>query len=220
MTTYRDVLPPGGMAGMTKTEAAYREIRERILGGELAPGSAIDQESLAAEFGLSTTPVREALRKLEADGWVSLVAHREARVTPLSLVELDELYGVRLSLDPLAAELACKVIDDAGIAELRQLLADHQTPTAALSHNRILHRAIYRASGNATLVSILDQLWDRSDRYRLLLIRESPVVSVTSHEEHAAIVAAIAARDRRRVAKLMRQHLLASLETLRPMMRD
>jgi DNA-binding GntR family transcriptional regulator len=206
---------------MTKTEAAYLEIRARILSGELAPGGAIDQESLAADLGLSTTPVREALRKLESDGWVSLAAHREARIAPLSLVELEELYGVRLSLDPLAAELACRNIDDAGIAELQRLLAEHHQPSSDdLHHNRRLHRAIYVASGNATLTSILDQLWDRSDRYRLTLIQEDAVVSVTSQYEHADIVAAVAARDRRQVAKLMRQHLLASLEKLRPMMRD
>lgn len=210
------------IGSMTKTDAAYQEIRHRILSGLLAPGSTIGQESLAADLGLSTTPVREALRRLEAAGWVSLAVHREARIAPLSHTELNELYAVRLSLDPMAAELACQAIDAERLERLDELLNEPEPPDLErrLKLNRELHRTIYTACGNQTLIDILDQLSDRSDRYRLVLLSESPVMVTTSHEEHTAIVDAIRMRKKRVVGRLMRDHLLGSLETLRPLLAD
>ena len=91
---------------MTKAKAVYVETRSRILKGMLAPGSAVNQEALAAELGVSITPLREALRRLEMEGLIRMEAHRTMIITPLTRQELHEMYAIRLELDPLAAGLA------------------------------------------------------------------------------------------------------------------
>src|SRR6266545_115587 len=90
----------------TKAEAAYEEIRQRILAGIFEPSAALNQEALAPELGVSVTPVREAVRRLEAEGLVRFEAHKTVIVAPLSRTELSELYDIRLKLDPYAAQLA------------------------------------------------------------------------------------------------------------------
>lgn len=207
-------LPNGSIVRFqTKSDAAYAEIRARVLRGDLAPGSSIDQEKVAVALGISTTPLREALRRLEAEGWLDASAHREIRVSPLSVTELNELYQTRFELDPLAAALACDHVTDDQITELRQLAKEPQRATALeqLDTNRLLHRRIYAAGGNTVLTQILDQLWDRCDRYRYLLIRDDETVNVDASVEHLEIIDALAARSKRRIRTLMRRHLEGSL---------
>ena len=84
---------------VTKAEAAYLETRSRILRGVLAPGVPVNQEALAASLGVSITPLREALRRLEMEGLVRLDAHRMVTTTPLTSRELDELYAIRTELE-------------------------------------------------------------------------------------------------------------------------
>src|SRR5438094_10422755 len=90
----------------TKAEAVYGELRRRILSGVLEPSAPLNQEALAPELGVSVTPVREAVRRLEAEGLVQFQAHKTVVVAPLSREELREIYEVRLQLDPYAASLA------------------------------------------------------------------------------------------------------------------
>ncbi len=201
----------------TKTDQAYWRIRRRILNGELAPETSLDQEAIAAAFGLSTTPVREALRRLESERLVINRAHRDTVVAPLSLAALEEVYAVRLSLDPLAAGMAARSGSAEAIEQLVALAAQTVTEADAgvlLSLNRGLHRAIYVASGNQVLIEVLDRLWDMSDRYRLITLRDRNVVK-SAHAEHHDIVRAVVDRDAEKAAELMREHVLQSLQTMR-----
>jgi DNA-binding GntR family transcriptional regulator len=216
----RRVAVRGPMRVMTKGDAAYEEIRARVLRGELEPGTSLDQERLATELGISTTPLREALRRLEAEGWLTASAHRDVRVGLLSVQELNELYEIRFELDPLAAVLAADRLTREGIEELRTLAALPDDPSAIgqLDANRILHRRIYAASGNTVLTETLDRLWDRCDRYRHLLIRDDPTVRTDSSAEHVAIIEALATRRRRLIKTLMRHHLEDSLRRCQRLM--
>src|SRR5437763_8262726 len=90
----------------TKAEAVYGELRSRILAGSLEPAARLNQEALALEFGVSVTPIREAVRRLEAEGLVQLQAHKTVLIAPLSGEELEEIYELRLQLDPFAASIA------------------------------------------------------------------------------------------------------------------
>jgi DNA-binding GntR family transcriptional regulator len=214
-------LAPGSgrtpIRALTKADLAYQQIRQRILEGELAPETSLDQEALAKWLGLSTTPVREALRRLESERLVVSRAHRDTVVAPLSLDMVEEVYAVRLSLDPLAVSLAAARADGAQRAAIVALSREHQVPgdlQSTVSLNRRLHRAIYTASGNATLVEILDSLWDLSDRYRLIVCRDQAVVEL-AHAEHAAIVTAVVEGAPDRAAELTRNHLAASLQQIR-----
>jgi DNA-binding GntR family transcriptional regulator len=178
----------------------------------LAPGIAVNQEALAAELGLSITPLREALRRLEMEGLIRLEAHRTIVITPLTCQELDEIYVIREELDPLAAGMTAVNASGAQIEEIgrigRQQVA--RDPLRQLERNRAFHRAIYASCGNGALISLLDQLWDRTDRYRLILIREELVEGPTSRQQHVEIADAIASRNLRLAAGLTRTHLVHS----------
>ena len=103
----------------TKSDYAYRQVRDRILSGELQPGAVIQQRDLASLIGISTTPLREALKRLKSEGLVELDAHRDARISPLRAEEARDLLELRKSLDPLAAGLAAQRRTNADIQAIR-----------------------------------------------------------------------------------------------------
>ena len=172
----------------TKAEAVYGEIRRRILTGVLEPGAPINQDALAPELGVSVTPVREAVRRLEAEGLVRFEAHKTVIVTPLSRDELRELYDLRLQLDPYAASLAASRATKDELDEIERLARAPASddPLEQLIRNRAFHRAIYARSGNNLLIETLDRLWERTDRYRIILVSRD-VAALAATREHVAI---------------------------------
>lgn len=202
----------------TKTDHAYQRIRQQILTGALPPGMLLDQEAIASGLGLSTTPVREALRRLESERLVITRAHRDTIVAPLSLTIVEEVYAVRLSLDPLAVAFTASRIEQSQGDHLLALVHQHPDETADniahLYHNRHLHREIYAACGNEILIEVLDGLWDMSDRYRMVTLQHSETVQA-AQGEHEAIVRAIADNDPALAADLMREHVAESLRRIR-----
>jgi DNA-binding GntR family transcriptional regulator len=203
---------------VTKAEVAYDLVREQVLRGDLVPGAVIAQATLARELGISTTPLREALRRLMTEGLVELDAHRDARVTRLTAEEARDLVEIRRSLDPLAAGLAAERRTRADLALIRstadELLPLLKDPGAAeLFTHRRFHVAIYSASHNQLLVQQLDALWDKADRYRRLALEDGRTDEDLdrTHAEHLALVDAIAAGDSGTAAAVMLAHVDASL---------
>lgn len=197
----------GGLMYRTKAEAAYAELRRRILDGTLAPSTLINQEHLAVEFGVSTTPLREALRRLESEGLVSTDAHREVVVTSLDSTHLAFVYEVRADLDAFAARLAAQRHSSDDAASIKTALdrVIGAPPEEALLANRAFHEAIYRSSHNPILIDVLENLWNQSDRHRRLIdihARDTAVVG-----EHRDLADAVLERDQRRAASLMRAHV-------------
>lgn len=192
----------------TKAEAVYVEVHRLILEGTLEPGTTLSQEALATQLGISITPLREALRRLESDGLVEPRAYGAVTVAPLTRKDLSELYAVRRQLDPFAARLAALVATDEQIAEIGAAAAVRtgRDIHAALAANRAFHRAVYTAAGNRVLTDILDRLWNRCDRYRLIVLRDHVSQSI-AFNEHAEIVAAIRSRDARTASRLMDKHV-------------
>ena len=200
---------------LTKGEAVYRELARRILDGTLEPGSSVNQEALAAQLGVSITPLREAVRRLDAEGLVIVEPNRSLTIAPLSVHEVRELYAVRLQLDPFAAGLAAinasaETVDRIAAMAVRKT---EETTRGRMLANREFHRTIYRASANRTLGDLLDRLWDQTDRYRLIALRAE------GHErkaerEHKLIAAAIRSRDAALATELMRAHVAATLEVV------
>jgi DNA-binding GntR family transcriptional regulator len=201
---------------LTKTDMAYWQVRQEILDGTLPPGTSLDQEALATRLGLSTTPVREALRRLESERLVVGRAHRDTFVAELSQDLLEDTYAVRLKLDPLAASMTAKSAKPEQLEAIAELakLTPSADPTEQMEHNRALHRAIYGACGNEALIEILELLWDRTDRYRLITIREEGD-PVKMRDEHVEIADALTARNGKLAAKLMTAHLNSSYELIR-----
>ncbi len=202
---------------LTKADAAYSEIRARILACDLAPGSVVDQELIAEWLDSSTTPVREALRRLDAEGLVSLRAHTDVRVAPVSIEEFREFHTIRLGLEPIAAEQTAMVASEAQIESIRQAReASASQPDSVeleLDRSRLFHRAIYSAAGNRTMTEILDSIWDRAGRYRVIFARAGSIPTCQS-PEHLQIVEAISERDSQLVGELMRSDLDATFQQI------
>jgi DNA-binding GntR family transcriptional regulator len=202
----------------TKSERAYARVREMVLTGELEPGAVLNQAVLARQIGISTTPLREALRRLAQQGLVELGAHRDARVAPLDAAEARDLVELRQDLDPLAAGLAAQRRTAADLAEMADSLArleslpEDPSPAQLAGHRRF-HAALYRASHNAVLVETLDGLWDKTDRYRRHALRagRSDEEVARRAEEHRLLVEAVSDRDSEAATELMRRHVETSL---------
>ena len=201
----------------TKSDAAYAEVRRRILAGELAPGSVLDQYLLSDQMGMSITPLREALRRLRGEGLIDIDVHKNTRVAPLSAGEARELFEIRLALDPAAAELAAQRRTDTDIKTLRNA-AKHLVPVTRtwgekglLAHSAF-HRAIYVASHNDNMITLLDGLWDKSDRYRRLglLLPSGAENRERDFIEHRKMLEMIIDKDAPGVADLTRQHIRLS----------
>jgi DNA-binding GntR family transcriptional regulator len=202
----------------TKSDFAYRQVRDRILSGELQPGAVIQQRELASQIGISTTPLREALRRLKSEGLVELDAHRDARISPLRTEEGRDLLELRKSLDPLAAGLAAQRRTNADIQAIRaahsvlEPLPSHPAVEQLVAH-RDFHAAIYRASHNDLLIDALEGLWDKADRYRRLALQSDRGQDARDQKarEHQLLVDMIASGDSDAAANLMRTHIDTSL---------
>ena len=203
---------------VTKSDLAYTRIRRLILSGELAPGAVLQQAALARTIGMSTTPLREALRRLKQEGLVELDAHRDARVRPLDPAEARDLLELRSSLDPLAAALAARRRTEADLAALRaaldglEALSTSPSATQLESHHRF-HAAIHRASHNTLLVETIDGLWVKTDRYRRhgLETGRSDEELEARATEHRLLFEAVRDGDADAAAELMRRHVETSL---------
>jgi DNA-binding GntR family transcriptional regulator len=196
------------LAYSTKAEAVYDEIRRRILTGVLEPSAPLNQDALAPELGVSVTPVREAVRRLEAEGLVRFQAHKTVIVASLSREELSEIYDLRLRLDPYAASLATTHATDEEVDEIDRLARTPASddPVEQVALNRIFHRGIYSRCANGLLIEILDRLWERTDRYRIMLVSRDVDV-LAAAREHVEISEALRARNPRTVARLTRAHI-------------
>lgn len=208
---------PAGLY-VTKSDYAYTRIRELILSGDLEPGTVLQQAQLAKTIGISTTPLREAMRRLMMEGLVSLDAHRDARVSALTGEEARDLLELRLSLDPLACALAAQRRTKDDIARMRATLAkcralsDEPTIEDLVAH-RAFHQAVYVASHNDMLIGTLNGLWDKADRYRLmgLQTRRSQLERDQKDDEHRRLLDAVVRGDGDDAAAVMLQHIGTSL---------
>lgn len=202
----------------SKGSQAYAELRRRITSGELVPGSRLSQYELAEDLGMSITPLREAIRRLASEDWLTIDAHRDARVAPMSASEARYLLEVRYSLEPSATELAAKRRTDRDIVAMKSA-ADELLPVTrdwgeeAISVHRAFHRSIYVASHNYVMIKLLDDLWDKADRYRRIGL-ELPAGAkprTIDQNQHHQILELVIAGDGIAAAELVRTHVRHNL---------
>lgn len=202
----------------SKSDVAYAELRRRILDGRLEAGSTLRQYVLAEELSISITPLREAIRRLSGEGLVVLDAHRNARVAGMDAAEARELFEARRALESEAVALAATRRTEADVERMQEALA-HLLPVtqqwgeAALVAHRDVHRALYTASHNTVLVGLLDDLWDKSDRYRRAGLELPPGSEPRTRDfdEHGRLVELVVAGGADEAAALMRHHIDHSL---------
>ncbi|MGE0314932.1 MAG: GntR family transcriptional regulator [Lautropia sp.] len=207
---------------------AYRIIRQRILDNVYPAGHRALEREFADELGLSRTPVREALLKLEAEGLIELIPRHGARVLPVSASDMAEIYQVLGALESTAAEIVTRRRPAA--EALAPLSTASRDMSAALEVNDLdawaraderFHRSLLDLADNKVLTQTVQLLWDRAHRARMVTLRLRPL-PVNSTREHNAIVDAIRAGDPAVVGALYRAHrerasteLLAILERAR-----
>ncbi|MEB8338097.1 GntR family transcriptional regulator [Streptomyces endophyticus] len=203
---------------LSKSDLAYAELRDQILNGSLPAGSRLAQYDLAESLNMSITPLREAIRRLSSEGLLTVETHRDVRVSTMTADEARQLFEVRLSLDPTAAQLAAKRRTEADITAMRaavdQLLpVTRQWGEGALAAHRVFHQTLYRASRNDVLIKMLDDLWDKSDRYRRLGLDLPPGDEPRTRdlEEHRRLVDLIVDGQADQAAQLMHDHIANSL---------
>lgn len=194
-------------------------VRELIVNGQLAPGSKVPEKELCDRYGVSRTPMREALKVLAIDGLVVLEANRGARVTQITRQDLDEVFPIMGALEALAGELACRHITDAEIADVRRLhdqMVGHFMAaqlTEYFAVNEQIHEAILAAARNGTLTAQYRTLAAkvRRARYVANMTRARWEQATAEHEE---IIAALEARDGAELAQILKRHLENKLITV------
>ncbi|MFC7496133.1 MULTISPECIES: GntR family transcriptional regulator [unclassified Nocardioides] len=190
-------------------ERVYDAIAEMIITRELKPGEHLVENELALHLGVSRQPVREALQRLQTEGWVDLRPAHGAFVHVPTDEEADELLAVRTLLESESARLAAKHSTPEEVARLRELLAVGEDAVAAddqeamVAANADLHAYVVLMSGNKVLASMIASV-DRRVRWYYMPIARTR--GKDAWDEHAEIISAIEEKNARRAATLMRQH--------------
>ena len=213
------------ISGLTIAENAYlplrdvvfQTLRQAILKGELQPGERLMEIKLAETLGVSRTPIREAIRKLELEGLVIMVPRKGAYVAGVSMKDIHEVYEVRAALEMLAVSLAAERITDEELDALeRQVLKESEAEASEDTDEHTLdnivyidttfHDIIYQAANNQRLVQFLNILQEQLQRFRAASLSR-PGRSKTALEEHKQIIEALSERNGELAAKLAKEHI-------------
>lgn len=191
-------------------EYAYERLRTLIREGALPPGSRVRETEIAEQLEISRTPVREALRRLEADGFLAFEPHRGMIVVELDHQSVMELYAMREALEGTAAGLAAQHASEAEIAVLVEMLAHEpalfDAPDRLAAHNLQFHQALFRAAHNRYLLKTANALRDSMALMRGTTMAV-PGRGETAHSEHRNLANAIRARDPEAAERAARHHI-------------
>lgn len=203
--------------GPLRRQLAYDSIREKILSGEFAPGSMLSEAELATLLGISRTPVREALQRLQEDGLATILPRRGALVRILTLPEVREILLVREALEGLAARLATTHMSRAILEGLRAQWQDaldtlEASTLQALDKQGVqFHAVLVEASGNRTLARMLESVRGRIEGTRQIYLHSSGETALRRArlicEEHLRVLDALQAGDADRAEIAMKEHL-------------
>lgn len=193
-------------------ELVFESLREAILLGRLRPGERLMEVQLAEEMGVSRTPVREAIRKLELDGFLIMVPRKGAYVAGITLKDIADVFEVRAALEGMAAGLAAERITDEELDQLERSLVQIRESQSGDNINAVVegdtafHEIIYQASRNQQLVQIITHLREQIQRFRMTSLSQ-PGRSKFALDEHKKIVEAISDRDVELARALAREHI-------------
>lgn len=200
----------------TASRRVYISVRDRIVENEWAPGESIGEKELAAEYGVSRTPIREALLQLEQDKLVTRGrSGRGYLVRPFDLSEMDEMYDVRISLEDLALRRLATQLTPDRVDVLQQGLdasSESASRVDALDADERFHLALASCSGNRTLLELLEHITRRIHIIRSIDFLDSERRS-TSTAEHVAILARLLDDDVEEASRLLKHHILKSKAT-------
>ncbi len=205
----------------TLSDRVFEIVREQIVTGALPTLQPIRQDALASALGVSKIPLREALARLEQEGLLTSHANRGYFVRPMSTAEVEEIFSMRLKIEPDAAGHACGVATDED-RDVAQRAFDDLDRTFALTDrlfeltnkNRDFHLALVRPGGRVLTTQMVERLQILAERYVLAHLKPAGRES-RAHREHHALLEAWLAGDSPRLTELLTQHIQATLDDLR-----
>lgn len=210
-------------ARTTRVNNAYERLKTEILNGELPPGFQAPEPDIASRLGMSRTPVREALIRLEADGLVDLVPRRGAKVLPVSRQDICEIYQILSALEALAAETACRNAQPDLLGDLGEILdrsdealADGNIEAWAVLDDRF-HRLVAKSSGNLRLEAEITGFLDQVYRANTVLLRLNKAPA-SNAADHRALCEAISGKDAEAAAGIARRHRLNGLGRMKDLL--
>jgi DNA-binding GntR family transcriptional regulator len=210
---------PMSIVVRTLSERVFEVVREQILKGRLPNGEPIRQDALANELGVSKIPLREALARLEQEGLLINHPNRGYYVLPMSREQADEIFALRLSIEPQAAAYASQVASEEDRAHATRCF--HALDTAATSNladvavrNREFHIALVEAGQRTLTTQVVERLAILAERYVIAHL-EPAGRDARAHVEHQALFDAWLARDKKQVEKLLKEHIQGTLKDLR-----
>jgi DNA-binding GntR family transcriptional regulator len=195
----------------SRVDAAYRQLRRAIIDGDYPPGAPLRHAELADAFGVSLIPIREAIRRLEVERLVDSVPNKGARVAPISLEDVRDVYATRVLLEVEALRRAWPRLDEEAVAEIRELReamverVRRDDPRFYELHRQI-HFGLYERSGSPWLVHLIEIVWSHTERYRRLAASLGTFVAEPA-DLHGVVLDAIAAGDIDQAAAALRQDL-------------
>ena len=199
----------GRLQRKTAVDLVAEELRSRILLGDLGPGSALRQEALAEELGVSRIPLREAIRLLSTEGLVDLVPHRGAFVSMISLAEVREFFEIRLRIEPWLLHEAVGRLTESNLRRAEGIVATMDNAKAADWGllNWQLHESLYTSSDRPIALNIVRALHEKSERYFRFQVFNAPIRQ-QAHDEHMQIIE-LCRQRKPDVAKAALEHHIA-----------
>ncbi|GAF47097.1 MULTISPECIES: GntR family transcriptional regulator [Rhodococcus] len=198
-------------AGRTNTEWVYETLKGAILDGTLEPGTAISQSTLFQSISVSRTPVREAIRMLQAEGWLESQPNKRARVAPLSASDVEQQFAARIALEGLAVGISVPHMAD-DLPEMRDLLRQMRVAVEAhdyeawVTPHKAFHRALTRGAGEM-IGQLCASLSDSTQRYINLCMKDMPMAYMLGEAEHQTIYEACEEGNSLVASSLLAKHL-------------
>jgi len=214
-------VPIGQLVPPSRTRTAYEHVRATlraaILDGTLPAGARLVQSELAAKLGVSTTPVREALRDLTTEGLVVFDSHRGALVRSLDIAEVREIYQLRMTLEPLMVKRVIDQLSDDQLAQATELCARmerEQDTSVWVNLNRDFHAVFGEIDTNSRLAAILAGLRDSAAAYVAVSLNTRPRQVSQANTEHRQLLDIYRRRDEQAAIRLTVQHLRSTLAAI------
>src|SRR4051812_16348398 len=216
--------PPGPLSGTGPAGArVYAHVKERLLDGSFPGGALLSENELSQQLGFSRTPVRQAFVQLGAEGLLELYPKRGALVVPVAASEIEDVFEARLLVEEHCARRAATASGVALAAELAEAIAAQERAIAMgddgraefAKADRLFHRAIVHAAGNAILTRLYDALRDRQQRIAAVSLARNPGDAQRFIAEHREIADAIEGEDPAAACDLVSAHLRSARDTAR-----
>lgn len=193
-------------------DVVFENLREAIVEGKLKPGQRLMEVQLAEQLGVSRTPVREAIRKLELEGLVVMLPRKGAYVANMSLKDIIDVLEIRASLEGLAASLAAERINESDLQKMYKIAEEFKQSTmdadveALLRKDVEFHECIFKATNNKKLHQVINSLWEQVYRFRVTYMSDYDS-SINIVEEHNLIIDAIKKGDSELAKKYATEHI-------------